>query len=95
QLDPTNVGDVGATGCSLGTETCYDHSPAAINAFSAGAFYQPDPMFAGMTAAAAGYPSGSSKADLFQQTVYADGSTVAVEKFLVSNDGKILDFSNP
>lgn len=40
-------------------------------------------------------PSGPGKADLRQVTTYKDGSTVGVEKFLVSNDGQILDFSNP
>ena len=40
-------------------------------------------------------PSGPGKADLFAQTTYPDGSTLSVEKFLVSNDGKILDFNNP
>jgi hypothetical protein len=40
-------------------------------------------------------PSGPDKADLRGVTTYADGSTVGVEKFLVSNDGKILDLANP
>ena len=40
-------------------------------------------------------PSGPDKADLRQVTTYPDGSTVDVEKFLVSNDGEILDFANP
>lgn len=40
-------------------------------------------------------PSGDTKADLRQITTYPDASTVQVEKFLVSNDGQILDFSNP
>jgi len=40
-------------------------------------------------------PSGDTKADLRQTTTYPDASTVQVEKFLVSNDGKILDFANP
>ena len=40
-------------------------------------------------------PSGPGKADLRQSTTYPDGSTVDVEKFLVSNDGQILDFSDP
>lgn len=40
-------------------------------------------------------PSGAASADLRGVTTYADGSTLSVEKFLVSNDGKILDFSNP
>jgi hypothetical protein len=41
------------------------------------------------------YPSGRNRADIFAQTGYWDGSIVSTEKFLVSNDGKILDFSNP
>jgi len=40
-------------------------------------------------------PSGPDSADLRAITTYPDGSTVGVEKFLVSNDGKILNFSNP
>ena len=40
-------------------------------------------------------PGGPNSADLRSVTTYADGSTVSVEKFLVSNDGKTLDFSNP
>jgi hypothetical protein len=40
-------------------------------------------------------PSGPTSADILQQTTYPDGSTVSVEKFLVSNDGKILDFNAP
>lgn len=40
-------------------------------------------------------PGGPSKADLFSTTVYPDGSYLSVEKFLVSDDGKILDFANP
>lgn len=40
-------------------------------------------------------PSGPGRADLRAVTTYPDGSTMQVEKFLVSNDGKILDFSNP
>ena len=39
------------------------------------------------------FPNGSGKADFLQTTVYPDASTVSVEKFLVSNDGKILDRS--
>ena len=40
-------------------------------------------------------PSGPNNADLRRTTTYPDGSTVGVEKFLISNEGKILDFSNP
>jgi hypothetical protein len=40
-------------------------------------------------------PSGPNNADLLTKTTYPDGSTLSVEKFLVSNEGKILDFSNP
>ncbi|MDE2512354.1 MAG: FecR domain-containing protein [Elusimicrobia bacterium] len=40
-------------------------------------------------------PSGPNNADLRTVTKYPDGSTVGVEKFLISNEGKILDFSNP
>ncbi|OGR97716.1 MAG: hypothetical protein A2V88_03490 [Elusimicrobia bacterium RBG_16_66_12] len=47
------------------------------------------------TNTAGSLPSGPTKADLRQITTYPDGSTVDVEKFLVSNDGKILDFSDP
>jgi hypothetical protein len=38
-------------------------------------------------------PSGNNFADLRSVTTYPDGSSVGVEKFLTSNDGKILDFS--
>lgn len=91
QLDPTSLGDVTATGCSLVGETCFDNSPLASNAFGGNGL----PMFAGFTTVGPNFPSGPSKADLFAQTTYPDGSTVGVEKFLVSNDGKILDFNNP
>jgi hypothetical protein len=46
------------------------------------------------------YPNGPTKADFTQQTTYWDGTaatptTLTVQKILVSNDGEILDFSNP
>ena len=41
------------------------------------------------------FPSGRGKADFLVSTKYQDGSSVSSEKILVSNDGKILDFSNP
>lgn len=47
------------------------------------------------TNTASSLPSGPTKADLRQVTTYPDASTVQVEKFLVSNDGQILDFANP
>ncbi|MBI4677295.1 MAG: FecR domain-containing protein [Elusimicrobia bacterium] len=40
------------------------------------------------------FPSGSGKADLASRTDYRDGSWVSVEKILVSNDGKVLDFKD-
>lgn len=40
-------------------------------------------------------PSGKDFADLRSVTTYPDASTLSVEKFLVSNDGKILNFSDP
>ena len=40
------------------------------------------------------YPNGPNKADLLAGTQYPDGSTLQVEKFLVSNDGKLYDSSN-
>lgn len=36
------------------------------------------------------YPNGADKTDFLRVTTYPDGSTLGVEKFLVSNDGKIL-----
>jgi hypothetical protein len=41
------------------------------------------------------FPSGRSKADFLVKTDYKDGSSVSSRKILVSNEGKILDFSNP
>jgi len=41
------------------------------------------------------FPSGPGKADYEQTTLYRDNSSVTVEKMLVSNDGKLFDFSNP
>jgi hypothetical protein len=91
QLNPASTVDVAATGCGLGGDVCFDNSPPALNALGG----LGNGAFVGMLAPAITYPNGANKADLFQQTTYADGSTVAVEKFLISNDGKILDFSNP
>jgi hypothetical protein len=97
QLDPTNTFDVVNTGCNLGGETCIDHSPPALNVFSGSPLYvgyQPDPLFNGLKTIGA-LPSGPTRADKFNATIYPDGSTIAVEKFLVSNDGNILDLANP
>lgn len=91
QLNPASVFDVKnitGPGCNLGGEVCYDFSPTSI-------FGTPQAQFNGLVTGPVVTPSGPNKADLFQQTTYPDGSTIAVEKFLVSNDGKILDFSNP
>ena len=41
------------------------------------------------------YPGGSSRADQFVQTTYRDGTTLSVEKFLVSNEGRIIDLAEP
>lgn len=41
------------------------------------------------------FPSGPGKADFLRRTEYRDGNFVSSEKILVSNDGKILDFSKP
>ena len=46
------------------------------------------------TKSASSLPGGPTKADLLTTTNYADGSSVSVEKFLVSNSGNIIDFSN-
>jgi hypothetical protein len=40
-------------------------------------------------------PSGPGKADYLASTSYQDGSSVSVEKYLVSNDGSILDLKDP
>ncbi|MFA6092557.1 MAG: FecR family protein [Elusimicrobiota bacterium] len=41
------------------------------------------------------FPNGPNRADFLRSTRYADGTVVSVEKILVGNDGKILDFANP
>ncbi len=43
-----------------------------------------------LTPAYNSYPSGPDKADLYGESVYADGSTLSVRKMLVSNEGDIL-----
>lgn len=91
QLNPASVFDVKnitGPGCNLGGEICYDFSPTSI-------FGTPQAQFSGLVTGPVVTPNGPNKADLFQQTTYPDGSTIAVEKFLVSDNGKILDFSNP
>lgn len=40
------------------------------------------------------FPSGPGKADFLVRSNYRDGSFLSSEKILVSNDGKILDFTN-
>jgi hypothetical protein len=52
-----------------------------------------DPTLYDNTNTFSSFPNGSGKADFLQTTVYPDASSVSVEKFLVSNDGKILDRS--
>ena len=39
------------------------------------------------------YPNGANKADLLESTLYPDGSSVSVQKFLVSDSGQLLDFT--
>jgi hypothetical protein len=39
-------------------------------------------------------PNGPNKADLLDNTIYPDGSSVSVEKYLVSNSGQLLDFAD-
>lgn len=96
QLNPANAADVAFGGCLLGGETCFDHAPAALNVFSPGDFeYQPQAQFNGLQATVADFPSGTNKADYRRSTTYPDGSSLTVEKFLVSNDGKLFDTSDP
>ncbi len=86
QMDPSSVVDVdpanhgGAptdtAACNLGGDNCMFNSGNA--------------EFAGL-ATVSSSPSGPGKADYLVSTTYSDGSTLAVEKFLVSNDGKIYN----
>ncbi|MCX5790138.1 MAG: FecR family protein [Elusimicrobia bacterium] len=100
QMDPSDKDDVlpgvpGGAACNSGLDTCIDHSPDPYNVFSPGyPGYLPEAQFNGFIPAVASYPSGSTKADYKIFGVYPDGSTVAVEKFLVSNGGDILDTAN-
>ncbi|MHB2026403.1 MAG: FecR family protein [Elusimicrobiota bacterium] len=93
QLDPANSADVAAGGCSLGGgETCFDYSPAPINAFGSCTSSNCG-QFAGF-ATSTSFPSGPNKADYLAITTYPDASSVSVEKFLIQNDGSVIDFSN-
>jgi hypothetical protein len=40
------------------------------------------------------YPNGTNKADILETTLYPDGSSVSVQKFLVSDSGQLLDFGS-
>jgi hypothetical protein len=94
QMDASNNFDVTNQGCNLGGQTCFDHSPAAYNAFAApAAEFQPDAQFNGFATGTA-YPRGPGKADFLGITTYPDGSTLSSEKLLVSNKGDVLDFSS-
>ena len=75
-----NPGDTAA--CNIAADTCIDNSGDG-----------PGMPFDGL-ATGSSYPNGLSKADFKVFTTYPDGSTVAVEKFLVSNEGNILDIPN-
>jgi|GEM_PF-2137109 len=102
QLDPADRNDASpgggiSAGCNVAADTCFDHSPSGNNYFDYDHTqwgYQPQAQFNGFDAPLVNYPSGPNKADLQQVTTYPDGSTVGVEKFLVSNDGKIFDSAN-
>ncbi len=67
-------------------------SAASVNAAAGGAYtywdYTIDPTQ--LTPAYNSYPSGPDKADLYGESVYADGSTLSARKMLVSNEGDIL-----
>lgn len=79
-LDPTSAVDV-ANG--------YTTVPIDLTCPGAGCDTTIDPVTSSR------FPSGRGRADFEQTTLYRDGTSVTVEKMLVSNGGKLLDFSSP
>lgn len=85
-LDPTSAANVAAGGTAL-SSIVIGGTPYSVGSGT--------PGYDDTNPTAPSYPSGPNKADVLTGTTYADGSTVSVEKFLVGNDGKVLDLSNP